>query len=144
MFLYSDAESVETKVELNKVSTSIEGYGVTDLIKVLGRRKGGFSYPSLWTFLSLFQFINFFVHSAFIILVKWPSSRFSKERLLIGSQAKQSVTFSHSVLSSNCSTVLTMRCSGAVLLPAINHPLALISSCLGFLIRLPPAFLFSS
>jgi len=65
MFLYSDAESGETKVELNKVSTSIEGYGVSDLIKVLGRRNGGYSYPSLWTF-SLFIsiYLFYFFHSA--------------------------------------------------------------------------------
>jgi len=41
LFLYSDAESGETKVELNKVSTSIPFYGVPDLAEVLG--KLGFS-----------------------------------------------------------------------------------------------------
>ena len=38
LFLYSDAESGETKVELNKVSISIEHYGVPDLAEVLGKR----------------------------------------------------------------------------------------------------------
>ena len=38
LFLYSDAESGETKVELNKVSTSIKHYGVPDLAEVLGKR----------------------------------------------------------------------------------------------------------
>lgn len=37
LFLYSDAESGETKVELNKVSTSIPFYGVPDLAEVLGK-----------------------------------------------------------------------------------------------------------
>ena len=49
VFLYSDAESGETKVELNKVSTSIPCYGVPDLAEVLGRRKREYSYPTLWT-----------------------------------------------------------------------------------------------
>ena len=39
VFLYSDAESGETKVELNKVSTSIPRYDVSDLAEVLGKRK---------------------------------------------------------------------------------------------------------
>ena len=47
-FLYSDAESGETKVELNKVSTSIPFYGVPDLAEVLGKCEREHSYPSLW------------------------------------------------------------------------------------------------
>ena len=48
-FLHSDAESGETKVELNKVSTSIPFYGAPDLAEVLGKREREYSYPSLWT-----------------------------------------------------------------------------------------------
>ena len=39
VFLYSDAESGETKIELNKVSTSIPRYDVSDLAEVLGKRR---------------------------------------------------------------------------------------------------------
>lgn len=42
LFLYTDAESGETKVELNKVSTSIPFYGVPDLAEVLGTGSTGF------------------------------------------------------------------------------------------------------
>lgn len=54
LFLYSDAESGETKVELNKVSTSIPFYGVPDLAEVLGKLR--FSDYSFLLLLLLLRF----------------------------------------------------------------------------------------
>lgn len=57
LFLSSDAESGETKVELNKVSTSIPFYGVPDLAEVLGKREREYSCPSWWKlFIFIFSF----------------------------------------------------------------------------------------